>query len=198
MPSASGSKRTRLVLSKEDKTMVTPNSVEVPPPDLGHLGVRVRLGLSTITHATTTALKFAFNVGDDLRAAKAAVGHGNWLHWLAAETGLSERSAERYMQLSVHREHINRHIRHTESNLSIRGALALIGSADRSYQPRKKSPLSKTPWVAATLEERARYLSSIPLTEWLEAMPPEWRAEIVDRVDGLRASRSTDATATMH
>jgi hypothetical protein len=85
--------------------MVTPNSVEVPPPDLGHLGVRVRLGLSTITHATTTALKFAFNVGDDLRAAKAAVGHGNWLHWLAAETGLSERSAERYITQRASRAH---------------------------------------------------------------------------------------------
>jgi hypothetical protein len=180
--------------------MNTSTPAKGPPSDLGHLGVRVRLGLTAIAHATTTALTFALNIGDDLRTAKAAVGHGNWMTWLAAETGLSERSAERYMRLAVHREHIERHIRHSGSNLSIRRALALVGSADRSYRPWRRSPLTRTPWVTATLEERARYLASIPLTEWLAAMPPDWRAEIVSRVDGLRASRGTGATAitTMH
>jgi hypothetical protein len=174
-------------------------SIKRPEVNLSDLGAKVRTGLKAITFTEGKALPFAFGVGDALKMAKAAVGHGNWLIWLAAETPLSERSAERYARLATHREHIERHIRHGGSDMSIRRALALIGTANKSNRPRKKSPLVKTAWIAATLDERRAYLASIQLTEWLEAMPADWRAEIISRVDGLRAScGSTNAINMMH
>lgn len=50
------------------------------------------------------AAQKAIKAGQKLVEAKAYVGHGNWASWLA-ETGLGERTAQRYMQL--HRYSLN-------------------------------------------------------------------------------------------
>ncbi|MEI4471502.1 DUF3102 domain-containing protein [Frigidibacter sp. MR17.24] len=47
------------------------------------------------------AAKAALAAGEKLAAAKAQVGHGNWAAWLS-ETGLGERTAQRYMKLHRH------------------------------------------------------------------------------------------------
>lgn len=46
----------------------------------------------------THTLEAAHGAGGKLRAAKEAVGHGNWLPWLREE-GISSRTAERYIRL---------------------------------------------------------------------------------------------------
>jgi hypothetical protein len=151
----------------------------------------VRAGLAASAHALNGALAHGLDVGDALLKAKELVGHGGWLRWLAAECGLSSRTAEIYMRLAQHRARIETEISNSQraANFSLRAALRLVGSG-RTYRPRKWLALSVASWKAASVEERMDFVDGIPLTEWLEVIPNHWRAAIVDRVDGLRAAQA--------
>jgi|SRR5262249_35876379 len=129
----------------------------------------------------------AFAVGEALNKAKKLVGHGNWQAWVDAECGLSSRSTRAYMRLANHRALLERNWQRA-ADLSIRAALRLIGTGMTMRKRVPASALKVASWKAAALGERAAFVGGIPLTEWLAAMPASWRSDIVDRIDGLRAS----------
>jgi DUF3102 family protein len=169
------------------------------PVNLNTLGAAVRAGLAAAAHAASNAIAHALDIGDALAKAKKLAGHGNWAHWLEAECGLSARSAEVYVRLAAHREVIENQIRSDAANLTIRGALRLIGSARTQRKRAPKSSLSVAAWKAASEADRMDFVDNIPLVEWLAVIPNSWRAAIVDRVDGLRTHAMTStSTSAVH
>jgi hypothetical protein len=163
--------------------------------DLDALAAAVRAGLAAIACAEASKLHIALDIGDDLAKAKVLAGHGNWLTWLES-TGLSARTAEVYIKLAAHRERIA-NSQHA-ANLTIRGALRLIGAAHACRKPQPRSQLKSAAWKNASRAERAKFVNDIPLVEWLEVIPASWRNEIEDRIDGLRAVQAKPVPAIVH
>jgi hypothetical protein len=164
-------------------------SLNLPAPqsELSILGATVRAELTVIGRAIAETLTHAFAVGEALNQAKKLAGHGNWEAWLGAECGLSPRTARAYMQLANHRGVLEQK-RQRAADLSIRAALRLIGTGATMRKRFPASALKVASWKAAAPEERAAFVNDIPLIEWLAVMPASWRSDIVDRIDGLRAS----------
>lgn len=169
--------------------------VPVATRGLVALGGIVRSELMALGRAVGGVLAHAFAVGDALNQAKKLVGHGYWLEWLATECGLSDRTARAYMRLANHQEVLEANRQHA-ADLSVRAALRLIGTGQTARKRRPASTLKTTDWKAATPSERAAFVITIPLVEWLEVIPAPWRLEIVDRVDGLRASQAKLVSGT--
>lgn len=90
-----------------------------------------------------SALKHAIIAGELLPSAKAAVGHGNWESWLAANCpNISPRTARLYMDLAEHDEEIEKAAEengNTVADLSIRGARKLI----TKKRPEEPNPPTK-------------------------------------------------------
>lgn len=83
-----------------------------------------------------SALAFAFDAGTALLQAKANVGHGEWLPWLAENIEFDERVAQRYMRLAEHREVLKAK---GASDLGIEAALKQISTPRPERQERKLS-----------------------------------------------------------
>jgi Protein of unknown function (DUF3102) len=166
-------------------------------PNLTTLGATVRAELVAVGHATTEMLVHAFAIGDALIEAKKLAGHGYWLHWLANECGLSSRTARAYMQLAHHRGMFEANWQHA-ANLSIRGALRLIGGGLTMRKRRPASALRSASWKVASFEERKDFVGDIPVKEWLAVISRDQRKEIEDRIDGLRAAHAKPMTAVVH
>jgi DUF3102 family protein len=164
--------------------------------ELSVLGATVRAELIAVGHTTTEMLAHAFTVGEALNKAKKLVGYGNWEAWLDAECGLSSRTARAYMRLANHRAVLERNRQHA-ADLSIRAALRLIGTGATMRKRVPAPALKVASWKAAGTEERAAFVGGILLIEWLAVMPASWRIELVDRIDGLRASLAKPVITAM-
>ena len=70
---------------------------------LADLAARINEEHQAVVAAARTTLQHAFNAGEFLLAAKAQVPHGYWGDWLRENCEVSERSAQKYMQLARHR-----------------------------------------------------------------------------------------------
>jgi hypothetical protein len=70
-------------------------------------------------------LKHALRAGELLLEAKALAKHGQWLPWLSANVDLSERQAQKYMQLALNRPALEAKAP-SEADLTIGDALELI------------------------------------------------------------------------
>jgi Protein of unknown function (DUF3102) len=77
--------------------------------------------------------------------AKARVGHGQWLAWVAAHLSFGDRQARKYMQLVQHRDQIGLE----NADLTLDGALALI-AAQRRETPAAPTTASDPPVPART------------------------------------------------
>jgi hypothetical protein len=166
--------------------------------DLGHLnhsdrarltvisGV-IRAELAAISHAATSGLIHGFALGEALGELKKLLGRGFWMRegeaWVTAHYALSMRSARDYLRLARHRETIESRIGSAAANLSIRGALRLIGPAKTARKRVAPSGLKIANWNAATPDQRAALVASLPFAEWRAATPKDWQAEIGNRSD---------------
>jgi Protein of unknown function (DUF3102) len=83
----------------------TPASAQVLSASniLADLAARIRAEHEAVCTAARTTLAHAFAAGELLLAAKEHVAHGYWADWLHAHCDISERSAQKYMQLARHR-----------------------------------------------------------------------------------------------
>jgi hypothetical protein len=165
--------------------------------DLTTLAGVVRAGLAAVGRSLSDALAHGLDVGDALLAAKKLCGHGHWLRWLDEACGLSARTAAAYMRLATHREILEVQISNGVANLSLRGALRLVGTGRTRRNPRTPSTLNPAAWKAASRAERMAFVEDVPLIEWLEVIPTSWRTEIIDRVDGLRAVLAKPVTTAV-
>lgn len=84
--------------------------------------------------AARTSLKRAIEAGDRLLEAKAVIGHGGWLEWLAANVSFSERTAQTYMRLASKKPELKSA---ATADLTIEGAVeAIAGRTAPPARPR--------------------------------------------------------------
>jgi hypothetical protein len=157
------------------------------------LSTTIRAELTAVARAGSEMLAHAFAAGEALNRVKVIVGHGSWGDWVSTEYGLSSRTAQAYMRLANHREVLEANPQHA-AHLSVRAALRLIGGGMNTRKRPPASELKVTSWKTAGEEARKAFVSNIPLIEWLAAMPASWRIDLVDRIDGLRASLAKPVT----
>lgn len=84
-----------------------------------------------------TAIDHALCAGENLLKAKAAAGHGNWRTWLSQNTALTERIAQRYMQLARNRADLVAKAA-TMADLTVTGAVELL-----TKEPGERGELSE-------------------------------------------------------
>jgi hypothetical protein len=92
----------------------------------------------TTKHVKQTVLQQALYLGDLLLQAKAKVGHGPFGKWIERNTDLSERSAQRYMQLKEGWPRIEAWLKDnsaTVADLSLRKAEKIIAPQEQQQQP---------------------------------------------------------------
>jgi hypothetical protein len=70
---------------------------------LTDLAARIKAEHAAYVAAIKQSLSRAMAAGDLLLEAKAQLGHGEWLPWLAERCGIPERTASRYMKLARNR-----------------------------------------------------------------------------------------------
>ena len=177
-----------------DDVTLHPTTVNANSTDLTTLAGRVHAALASAGHATTNLIGHLCDAGDALIAAKDARPKG-WLKWLERECNMSADKAERYMCLARHRHELDSA---RARNLSLSAALRLIKGqpSPRARRNRKETTppsLSTLAWSEASPEARRQFLDAIGLVDVLEAMPPDWRAELERCVLGGLAIRYPSA-----
>jgi hypothetical protein len=107
---------------------------EKPADELAQLVARIKSDLAAVASAAQNVVEKAKVVGEDLIRAKDRVEHSKWKDWLTSNFALSQRSAERYMQLANGwtklQGKLDDKTRHGMANLSLNKAIALIAEVD--------------------------------------------------------------------
>jgi hypothetical protein len=123
---------------------------------LPFLAEQVRKAHADVLASTRTTIERAVQVGKLLVEAKAAVPHGGWLPWLE-ETGLTPRTAQRYMKLaSLPEDKYD-----TVSHLGLKGALDAIAEGRALEETSQSLMTYNTAVRPLTEEEYARLKESI-------------------------------------
>jgi chromosome segregation ATPase len=101
------------------------------PASLGSLAAEIDLLHDEAERHATTAVVYAARCGEKLLKAKAAIGHGQWLDWLAANCRVKERQARKYMTLANEMPELLEPNRHPGADLlGIKHAIALLTADD--------------------------------------------------------------------
>jgi hypothetical protein len=162
----------------------------------------VRSAHQTVCEAGRTALQAAITAGAALLRLKKLVNHGEWAHYLRHHCELSERTAQTYIQLAVHRVLIEANPQRA-ADLSLRGALKLISkkASDKSGKSTQSAKtnveLSSLTFANWTAEERRQFVDAVGLIAWLAAMPPAWLPELERRIDGQRAAMAAKSEGSI-
>ena len=96
-------------------------------PGIADLARQIEAEHRAAVDAAHNAIERASACGRLLIQAKARVGHGQWLAWVAAHLSFGDRQARKYMQLAQHRDQIGLE----NADLTLDGALALIAAQRR-------------------------------------------------------------------
>lgn len=106
------------------------NAVEL---HLDTLVSKINEAHAQVRGALRKGLDHAIDCGNYLHAAKKRVGHGNWLKWLEENCpNISERLAQRYMQVAHNMPQIDTSNPTRVSDLSLRGVLDLISFSTKT------------------------------------------------------------------
>jgi hypothetical protein len=189
-----------LMTNIETNTATVKTSLPDDPKALAEIA---RNAHAAVCNAAHEVVREAITAGTALLKLKEKIRHGEWLHYLQRHCPLGEhtgRTARCYMQLAAHRELIEANWQHA-ANLSLRGALKLIGSKDPNKSEKSKAKtaaaLSSLAWSNATADERRRFVDAVGLISWLAAMPPSWSAELERRIVGLRGATTKNVDQTL-
>jgi hypothetical protein len=96
-----------------------------PETELASLADQIKAAYAAIGEACKDVVNRAIVMGDLLNQAKQRVGHGNWAGWLQDNCSLSERTAQRYMNIADNKQKIAEHIRSQESKSATMASLTL-------------------------------------------------------------------------
>jgi site-specific DNA-methyltransferase (adenine-specific) len=83
-----------------------PPAIIRPAEDLAGLAAAINTAHRQAEEALRAGLAHALRVGELLLKAKAKVGHGQWLAWLQRHCEVSERLAQKYMQVARQQERL--------------------------------------------------------------------------------------------
>ena len=136
---------------------------------LTRLAGEIGAELAAAREHAMTAIQHAMNAGKLLIEAKAAIGHGNYEHWLRTNLGISKQTAAGYVRLFKNRDQI-------EEGMPLREALKAIA------EPRPVIRLTSIPLSAddlATVKSQIAVATNqlttqhvVPLAEPKAAPPP--------------------------
>jgi hypothetical protein len=150
----------------ETKTTAVSTASLTSVPTLADLATSINPDLKAIAEAKSTP--HALHLGDMLNRAKVMVPHGNWKGWLKDNCKLSERTAQRYMDLATNRQKLEQKLREKDKSAtvadllagcSLNTAMALLkdhnpqsgrsGNASDAYDTAEKTLLKKLVKLAA-------------------------------------------------
>jgi hypothetical protein len=142
-------------------------------PDLDVLAVTIRRELDEVRRAGCSALRHAMKAGDALNTAQGAVT-GNWKRWLRNNCFLSTRTALVYQRLARHRDQIEAAMSGLTAELSLRGALRLIGTPRVKVAPAatEVADTLANHWNRESPQEREAFLDAIGVGGVLNHMSP--------------------------
>jgi hypothetical protein len=130
-----------------------------------------------VKNANRNALEHALTAGDALRAAREAIGHGDWEHWVRESTGIPPRTASQYQLLAEHRPTIEKGKSAGSADLTISAALRRIRpTRSASNKPRRKlTTAAALAWTDAP-EARVKFVDMVgakPLCEAIVSLPDD-------------------------
>lgn len=144
---------------------------------LAALAADIRAAHADVTRGALAVAERALGAGRMLLEAKAAVSHGKWADWLQANTGISARTARRYMQLVKSGVETA-----TVADLGVKGAAT-------------KLALSRVPRPALGQTAFANYRREIGAFVWRDAAQPDrFHVMVLGRING----QDDSAAATRH
>jgi hypothetical protein len=106
-----------------------------PLQPLDQLGAQIRAEHLAAEASAADAIAHAIEAGQLLLQAKDKVEHGEWLPWLTEHCERSERQAQRYMKIATRLPALLEANPTRASDLSIRGALALLTTPKPTVRP---------------------------------------------------------------
>jgi hypothetical protein len=144
------------------------------------LASRINAEHSEVRNSLRRGAEHAIKAGQLLLQAKATVGHGNWMEWIATNCQFTHRTAQLYMKVADNRELLEKSNPKCISNLSLTEAIELLepakspnekplsgngtkGKTDRLSEAIKKDPLAilGRAWEVAGDKERRVFMSRI-------------------------------------
>jgi hypothetical protein len=114
--------------------MVETTPMRPEPGSLPDLAQRIKTAHAAVLEASKNIVLKAIAIGTDLIAAKKSpdMKHGMWLKWLSENCDVSERHANRYMELAAGKHKLTGLKPDTMSDLTLIGALRIVqGTPDK-------------------------------------------------------------------
>jgi Protein of unknown function (DUF3102) len=151
-----------------------------PGEPLAELTMRIKNTLAAMAIAAKDVVRRAMAAGDDLVKAKAQVEHGKWGEWLKTNFAMTERTAQRYMELANGRTKLEKELAKSDimsdlTGLTINKALGLI--KDQSDQSESASP----PASSDSDEDEGDVVSSVNASDEYD----EVEEELIDKLEAL-------------
>jgi Protein of unknown function (DUF3102) len=111
------------------------------PQSLVDLAASIKKRHAAITGGSMSIVQMAIDQGKDLLKAKAQVGHGGFLKWVAHHYQITEKTAERYMKFAANEDNLKAAMQgkiETISNLTLATAERLIDGDSTPPVPKTK------------------------------------------------------------
>jgi hypothetical protein len=127
--------------------------------DLDSLAARIKQEHTAAEGALRSGLAHALEAGRLLLEAKRGVGHGEWLRWVQDQCGLSERLAQKYMQVARELPQLDEANTPRVAGLTFRQALDLL--AQNARQARRVPLEDRATVIDRASEQRTTVLSEM-------------------------------------
>jgi len=176
------------------------------------LAATVRTAHAGAMRATTNLIEHMLAAGDALIAAKAAVGHGNWLSWLREECDLSERQAQKYMTIARGRAVLEANPTRG-ADLALTAALKLLSSRKtplvtghipraRGMSNRNAPKLTRHDVLAwfgtASVAEHQHLFDGLGSRVVAAAIPPYWNMRLASAGESVGQITAQQRDAAIH
>src|SRR5262249_46300946 len=102
-----------------------PQIISPNDPDLATLAKQINAEYEGSKSALMSSCQRAIAAGKLLLRAKELAGHGNWIEWLAANTNVPERTAQRLMEIAINEQKLLARAPNL-SKMTMTGAIRLI------------------------------------------------------------------------
>ena len=126
-----------------------------PAADLARLARRINAAHAAAERSFRAGLEHARAAGALLAAAKAQLGHGEWLPWLRANVRFSVRTVQLYMRLAERWPQLEGKCA-TVAHLTFREALEALARQSGGRGEATDEPPDRRPRAAASLEALVR------------------------------------------
>jgi Protein of unknown function (DUF3102) len=136
---------------------------ELLPPmagsnSLADLAHRIKAEHDAANEAKRSAISHAIAAGDLLIEAKDRVSHGDWLPWLEANVGFSERTAQAYMRLAREYPKLDPAKAQRVADLSFRETMRELASDVRTFSQISEQQQLNTLEKAETTDKRPKLI----------------------------------------